>query len=90
MLERTSKVFGCFLDVREAFDAVWIDGLLYKLFSEFDIRGRMWLVIKDLYIKSGVKYCTPAHCPENLTFHKELVRREYKPRSCINFILTIY
>ena len=27
MLERGSKVLGCFLDVRIAFDTVWIDGL---------------------------------------------------------------
>ena len=33
MLERGSKVFGCFLDVRGAVDTVWIDGILYKLFS---------------------------------------------------------
>ena len=48
MLERGSKLFGCFLDVKKAFDTVWIDGLLYKLFSKSLIRGRMWLAIKDL------------------------------------------
>ena len=53
MLERGSKVFGCFLDVRKAFDTVWIDGLLFKLFSEFGIKGCLWLVIRNLY--TGVK-----------------------------------
>ena len=48
MLERGNKVFSCFLDVRKAFDTVRIDGLLFKLFSEFGIRGRMWLVIRGL------------------------------------------
>ena len=36
-----------------SFVTVWIDGLLYKLFSEFDVKGRMWLAIKALY--TGVK-----------------------------------
>ena len=51
MLKRGSKIFSCFLDVHKAFDtaAVWIGGLLYKLFSEFGIRGRLWLAIRDLY-----------------------------------------
>ena len=53
MLERSSEIFGCFLDVRKTFDTVWIDGLLFKLFSEFGIKGRMWLVIRNLY--TGVK-----------------------------------
>ena len=58
MLERGSKVFSCFLDVRKAFDTVWIDGILYKLFSELGTGGRMWKVIKDLYtnVKAQVLY----------------------------------
>ena len=50
MLERGSKIFSCFLDVRKAFDTVWSDGLL--------INGRMWLEIIDLYrnVKVRVLY----------------------------------
>ena len=58
MLERGSKVFGCFLDVRKAFDTVWIDGLLFKLLSDLGINGRTWLALKDLYtdIKARVLF----------------------------------
>ena len=55
MPERGSKVFGCFPDVRKAFDTVWIDGLLFKLFSDLGINGRMWLALKDLY--TDIKEC---------------------------------
>ena len=55
VLKRESKVFSCFLDVRKAFDTVWIDKLLYKLFNDL---GGMWLAIKDLYtdVKAQVLY----------------------------------
>ena len=58
MLERGSKVLGCFLDVHQAFHTVWIDGLLYELFLELGIKGRMWLAIRDLYtnVKAQVFY----------------------------------
>ena len=41
MLECGSKIFSCFLDVHKAFHTVWVDGVLYKLFLELGIRGRM-------------------------------------------------
>ena len=41
MLERGSKMFSCFLDVRKAFDTVWIDGLMYKLFSDLGVDGKL-------------------------------------------------
>ena len=48
MLERGSKMFSCLLDVRKAFDTVWIDGLMYNLFSDLGVNGKLWLSIKDL------------------------------------------
>ena len=47
-LEHDSKNFSCFLNVRKAFETVWIDGLLYKHFLQLEIKGRMWLAIRDL------------------------------------------
>ena len=92
MLERGNKVFSCFLDVRKAFDTVWIDGLLFKRFSEFGIRGRMWLVIRGLYtgIKLKLRYFTQVHCPENLTFYRVLGRVEFLLHSCTKSTLMNY
>ena len=58
VLERSSKVFSCFLDVRKAFDTVWIHGILYKVFSELGIGGRTQKVTNDLYtnVKAQVLY----------------------------------
>ena len=72
MLEPGSKVFSCFLDVWKAFDDVWIDGLLFKLFSDLGINGRMCLALKDLYtdIKAHVLFA-------GSIFHRVQARADY-------------
>ena len=47
-VERGSKVFACFLDVRKAFDTVWIDDLFFELFTELGIQGKMFSIVKAL------------------------------------------
>ena len=49
MREQGSKMFSCFFDVPKAFDTIWINGLLYKLYHELDINSKQWLIIKELY-----------------------------------------
>ena len=81
MLERGSKMFSCFLDVRKAFDTVWIDGLMYKLVSDLGVNGKLWLAIKDLcctyilMLKHG--YYIQAHYLENSRSHGVQGREEY-------------
>ena len=55
MLERGGKIFICFLDVCKAFDTVWIDRLLFKLFKNKKKKGKMWLTNKNLHIDSSAR-----------------------------------
>ena len=80
MLERGSKVFNCFRDVRKAFDTVWIDGLLFKLFSDLGINGRMWLA---LYINGASSLPWPV--PWEI-----LNSREREPASKTRALISVY
>ena len=56
MLERGSKMFSCFLNVWKAFDTVWIDVLMYKIFSDLGVNSKLWLATKDDGVKARVLY----------------------------------
>ena len=47
-LNRGRTVHGLSLDTRKAFDALWILGMLYKLYIE-KINPRLWLLVYDAY-----------------------------------------
>ena len=79
-------MFSCFLDVRKAFDTVWIDGLLYKLFNDLGINGKMWLAIKDLYtdVQAQVLY------DGTLSRHFEIVQGTGQGRILALFMYKVY
>jgi hypothetical protein len=47
-LERGSDVWVCMLDIRKAFDTVWIDGLMYRLYLT-GIDDKLWRIIRNMY-----------------------------------------
>ncbi len=46
--ERGATVHVVLLDVRKAFDTVWTDGLLYRLYHT-GLEGRLWRILKECY-----------------------------------------
>ena len=43
------KLFGCFIDLKKAFDSVWRLGLLYKIIKNDNIGLKLYNIIKDMY-----------------------------------------
>ena len=46
------KIYACFVDLKDAFDSVWHDGLLNKLL-QIDVGGSFYNLIKNLYHNSS-------------------------------------
>ena len=47
-IEKGNTVYVGMLDIKKAYDTVWQDGMLYKLF-EYGINGKTWRLIKNFY-----------------------------------------
>ena len=47
-LEKGSSVYVGLLDTKKAFDSVWINELLYRLY-QMKIDGKLWRILKDMY-----------------------------------------
>ena len=47
--QENDKVFACYVDVSKAFDKVWINGMLFKLYHNAKIGGKSWRLIKSWY-----------------------------------------
>ena len=73
MLKSSGKIFICFLDVRKAFDTIWIDGLLFKLFSEFRVKGRSGSPSKTCTLTSQLGCCTVALCQAIINNHSTAI-----------------
>jgi hypothetical protein len=43
------KIFGCFIDLKKAFDSVWRLELLYKILQNQNIGSKLYNVIKDMH-----------------------------------------
>jgi len=48
---RRKSLYVCFLDIKKAFDTVWRDALLFKLWH-YGIKGKLWRLIRNYYSRT--------------------------------------
>jgi len=51
---KKQKVFGCFVDLKKAFDSVWRSGLLYKIIKNENVGNIFYNIIKNMYRQTEV------------------------------------
>jgi hypothetical protein len=56
-LEDGDKVYACYVDIAKAFDRMWINGMLYKLYFNIGIKGRAWRLIYNWYYNMKEYVC---------------------------------
>ena len=66
-IERESKVYVAYLDNKMAFDLLWRNGLLYKLY-ELGINSKLWRIIRNSFCdtKAHVLYQGKLSRPFNI------------------------
>ena len=47
--EDNDNVYVAYMDISKAFDTMWINGMLYKLYHNMGITGKMWRLIRNWY-----------------------------------------
>ena len=54
---KRKPIYGCFVDLRKAFDTIWREGLYYKMLQNFHISSKYVNIIQSMYsnVKGQVK-----------------------------------
>lgn len=48
--EEGDQAYVCFVDISKAFDRMWINAMLYKLYYHAKIQGKCWRLIRNWYL----------------------------------------
>ena len=67
--ERGSPIYCCYLDAKQAFDRVWINGLLHKLHN-LGFRGKILRIISEMFKDNTSKTLVNGILSDSLTHHQ--------------------